>query len=135
MGPENPTTTAELWRMGDSVDDANISKPLGQTVSELRPTVDTIVKEAQDNQAKRKQAEMARQANIIAEQTRMQQRQTSTPMAAPKVTTNFNAPTSPVGWNQPRAQLPSRPRAKASRGRSAPIMRQSPGGPPMNRFR
>jgi len=142
MGPENPTTTADLWRMGDSVDDANISKPLGQTVSELRPTVDTIVKEAQANQAKRKQAEMARQANIIAEQTRMQQRQTSTPMAAPKVTTNFSAPTAPVGYTKPaatsvspRAQLPSRPRARATRGRSAPIMRQSRNGPPMNRFR
>ena len=84
MADNTPTTTDDLWRIADTVDDANISKPLGQTVDELRPTTDTIVREAQANISKRQAAEAARQARIIADQTRMQQGQVSRPTVLPK---------------------------------------------------
>jgi len=134
MGDKNATTTEELWRMADSVDDANISKSLGQTVGELKPTIDTIVREAQANISDRNKAEMARQANIIADQTRMQQGQTNLPPEKGRYNPQFlpkpitSTPLKgPVGYTKPAASSIStvpRTRARATRGRTAPVIRQ-----------
>ena len=122
----------------------------------------------------------AKQQQILADQTRMQQGQVTqgglgpnggraqAPQAplAPQVTARGSGPNhgrvppaapvlptpvsstpvrsvSPGGGNsrrtysKPAATAPSvsRPRARATRGRSAPIVRQSRNGPPQNRFR
>tara|TARA_R110002110_G_C13257202_1_gene700531 strand:+ start:26 stop:898 length:873 start_codon:yes stop_codon:yes gene_type:complete len=102
----------------------------------------------------------AKQQQILADQTRMQQGQVTQGglgpnggrAQAPQVTAPV-LPTpvkstpvrsvSPGGGNsrrtysKPAATAPSvsRPRARATRGRSAPIVRQSRNGPPQNRFR
>ena len=125
-------------------------------------------------------AAAAKQQQILADQTRMQQGQITqgglgpnggrakAPQAplAPQVTARGSGPNhgrvppaapvlpapvkstpvktvSPGGGNsrrtysKPAATAPSvsRPRARATRGRSAPIVRQSRNGPPQNRFR
>ena len=126
MADNTPTTTDDLWRIADTVDDANISKPLGQTVDELRPTTDTIIREAQDNISKRQAAEAARQAKIIADQTRMQQGQVSRPTVLPKPV-KATPLSGPAGYTKPAASSVStvpRRRARATRGRTAPVIRQ-----------
>jgi len=126
MADNTPTTEDDLWRIADTIDDANISKPLGQTVDELRPTTDTIIREAQDNISKRQAAEAARQAKIIADQTRMQQGQVSRPTVLPKPV-KATPLSGPAGYTKPAASSVStvpRRRARATRGRTAPVIRQ-----------
>jgi hypothetical protein len=85
----------------------------------------------------------AAQQQILADQTRMQQGQISAPILPPPVKSTPVKAVSPGGGNsrrtysKPAATSPSvsRPRARATRGRSAPIVRQSRNGPPQNRFR
>ena len=103
MADNTPTTTDDLWRIADTVDDANISKPLGQTVDELRPTTDTIIREAQANISKRQAEEAARQARIIADQTRMQQGQVSRPTVLPKPV-KATPLSGPAGYSRPITQ-------------------------------
>jgi hypothetical protein len=73
----------------------------------------------------------------------LQNQTISKPVLPPPVKSTPVKTVSPGGdnsrrtYSKPAATSPSvsRPRARATRGRSAPIVRQSRNGPPQNRFR
>jgi hypothetical protein len=107
-----PTTPQNLWDFGNSVDDANVV-PAAQ--GGLGPN------------GGRAQAASQVTAPVLPAPVK------STPVR----TVSPGGGNSRRTYSKPAATAPSvsRPRARATRGRSAPIIRQSRNGPPQNRFR